>query len=249
MLHTARLIALALALTAVSGAAKAGPPFLTDDPEPVPYRHSEFYVFGTRDKAVDSDTIQGPSMEFNYGVRPEMQFHVVIPYVNVFAAGAPTQRGLGDTELGIKYRFVREAGSHPQVGVFPMVELPTGDSDKQLGNGRAWYRLPVWLQKSWGPWTTYGGGGYAINTAPGMRNYWFGGGLLQRQVSDRLTLGGELFAQGPNADEATSTTMGNVGGYWNFTPDFSLLFSAGHSVSGERHSIAYLGLYWTWGHE
>jgi hypothetical protein len=25
----------------------AGPPFLTDDPEPVPFRHYEAYVFGT----------------------------------------------------------------------------------------------------------------------------------------------------------------------------------------------------------
>jgi hypothetical protein len=71
-----------------------------------------------------------------------------------------------------------------------------------------------------------------------MCNYWFGGGLLQREVSDRLTLGGELSAQGPDAEDASSTTIGNVRGYWNFTPGFGLLFSAGHSLAGEHHSIA-----------
>jgi len=39
----------------------------------------------------------------------------------------------------------------------------------------------------------------------------------------------------------------NFGGCYNFTPDFSLLFSAGHSLAGDEQRIAYLGLYWTWG--
>ncbi len=29
----------------------AGPPFLTDDPEPVPFKHWEFYLFSTVDAA------------------------------------------------------------------------------------------------------------------------------------------------------------------------------------------------------
>jgi len=62
----------------------------------------------------------------------------------------------------------------------------------------------MWLQKSWGPWTTYGGGGYVINPAPGQRNYCFGGWLLQRDFSERLTLGGEFFAQGKSSDVGES---------------------------------------------
>ncbi len=64
-----------------------------------------------------------------------------------------------------------------------MIELPTVNSDKGLGNGRTWYTLPVLLQKSWGDWTTYGGGGRAFNSAHGMRDYNFGGCPLQRKVT------------------------------------------------------------------
>ena len=133
------------------------------------------------------------------------------------------------------------------MGIFPMVELPTGNVSRGLGNGQAWFKIPLWIQKSWGPWTTYGGGGWAIDHASGQRDHAFGGWLLQRNLSEKLTLGGELFAQGADAQDGRGFAVANIGGFVNLTPSFSLLFSAGDSVRGERHRIAYLGLYWAWG--
>ncbi len=147
----------------------------------------------------------------------------------------------------MKYRFLEESGDRPQVGVFPLLEVPTGDADRGLGNGRLWARLPVWVQKSWGPWTTYGGGGYAINSAPGARDYGFAGWLLQRDLSKWLTLGGEVFAQGADAVGGRGSTILDAGGILTLREGFSVLFSAGRTVGGERHRVAYLGLYWTWG--
>ena len=49
----------------------------------------------------------------------------------------------------------------PQVGIFPLLEVPTA-AQEGLGNGHATAFLPLWLQKSWGKWTVYGGGGYGI---------------------------------------------------------------------------------------
>jgi hypothetical protein len=225
----------------------AGPPFLTDDPAPVDYKHSEAYLFSTLDNAKDGSTITGPAFEFNRGIFPDVQFHLVVPLVNILPTEGPSHHGLGDIEVGIKYRFVQETMNMPQAGIFPMAELPSGDADRGLGNGRTWVKLPLWIQKSWGPWTTYGGGGYAVNHAPDQRNYAFGGWLLQHEMNERLTLGGELFAQGATSADGRSTSICNLGGYYNVTPNFSLLFSAGRSVAGERHSIGYVGLYWTWG--
>ena len=47
-----------------------------------------------------------------------------------------------------------------------------------------------------------------------MRNYTFGGWLLQRAVTERLTLGGELFYQGAPSDDARHVTFFNVGGVY-----------------------------------
>ena len=224
----------------------AGPPFLTDDPEPVDFRHNEFYVFGTLDHADGASAMAGPAIEYNRGIAPDTQFHIVVPYAwNVPDRGA-TATGSGDVELGIKYRFVNLDDGGLQVGVFPMVELGTGSARRSLGNGQTWYRLPLWVQKSGGAWTFDGGGGWIVNPAPGMRNASFGGLLAQYAFDPRWTLGAEVFRQNALAADQPGYTLLNLGGYLNFTRSFSLLFSAGRSVAGARHTVAYLGLYWTW---
>jgi hypothetical protein len=237
--------AAAVMLAAIAGPAWAGPPFLTDDPEPVDYHHYEFYTFATTDVAADGATTNGPAFEYNYGAAPNVQFHVVIPFVFSAPAGAAHTAGLGDAEVGVKYRFVQETRTRPQIGVFPMAELATGSASSGLGNGVTWYRLPVWIQKSWGAWTSYGGGGFAINRAPGMRDYAFAGALLQRDFSPFLTLGGELYTQGSPRLDGRPSTFYNVGGYLKPSSGFNILFSVGHTVSGDPHAIAYFGLYWT----
>jgi hypothetical protein len=243
--HAVKIIALAAGLNLLPAPLTvAGPPFLTDDPEPVDYQHWEAYLFGIGDHTRSGYSINGPAVELNYGVLPDTQLHLVVPMT--IAGGGPTVAGLGDTEFGIKYRFLHETNGWPQIGIFPMVELPTGEAGRGLGNGRAWFRLPLWLQKSFGPWTTYGGGGAALNSAPGQRDYPFGGWLVQRDFGEHLTLGGELFAQGRDTDSDQGFAALNLGGACNVNEHFSLLFSAGHSFAGDQHTLWYFGLYWTW---
>jgi hypothetical protein len=225
----------------------AGPPFLTDDPVPVDLGHWEAYLFASGDGTSRATEYSGPAVEFNLGAAPNLQLHLVAPVVTESPVGRPTVHGLGDIEFGVKYRFVQETDHRPQIGIFPMIELPSGNADLGLGNGQVWARLPLWIQKSWGPWTTYGGGGYELNRAEGARSCFFGGWLLQRALSKRLTLGGEVYATGADTVGGAGSTILNAGGYYNFEPDFSLLFSLGHTFAGERHAIAYVGLYWTWG--
>ena len=224
----------------------AGPPFLTDDPEPVEYQHWEAYLFTMGMSSCGGYSIEGPAMELNYGVWPDTQLHLIVPMTSVDGPGMPAASGLGDIEVGVKYRFVDESDTRPQIGTFPTAELPSGDASRGLGNGRTWFRLPIWMQKSWGPWTTYGGAGAALNSAPGQRNYPFGGWLLQRNFGKHLTLGGEIFAQGPDTDSDNGFAALNFGGFYNVTEHFSILFSGGHTVAGDRHTLWYFGLYETW---
>ncbi len=219
----------------------AGPPFLTDDPEPVAWRHYEAYVFSTVDRSFGSSTLQLPAVEFNLGAAPNLQLHIVIPGMYLKPPGA---YGIGDVELGAKYRFLQETAKRPQIGIFPMLELPSGDSRRGLGNGQVWARLPVWVQKSKGPWTTYGGAGYEINHAPGMQSSEFAGWLVQRQATERLALGAEVYHKGAQSAGARQTTYTNAGGCYDVGENLSVLFMIGRTVSGDRHSAGYLGLYY-----
>jgi len=260
------LVVSCFALWGAEAAAWAGPPYLTDDPEPVPLHHWELYTFATRDRTRSTNVVSGPALEINSGVAPDTQLPLIIPQTHSSQDGT-SARDLGDIEAGVKYRFLLETKSRPEIGTFPQVELPTGDPSRGLGNGRTWIKVPIWLQKSWGPWTAYGGGGYAYNPAPAERDYEYGGLLVQRTLTPRLTLGGEVFFQGASVDNpqseaagsagtsssglqvagARSSSLWNLGGSYNFTPDFSLLFTAGHSFQGDGNAILYLGLYRTWG--
>jgi len=210
----------------------AGPPFRTDDPEPVEYRHWEFYVFSaaTHVRGDTSGTL--PGFELNYGAAPDLQLHLVAPIAFDKPSGEAWQSGYGDTEFGVKYRFIQEdeEGSRPMVGVFPMVEAPTGDKGRGLGSGHTRVFLPMWIQKSFGTWQTYGGGGYWINTGDANRNYWFAGWQVQRQITDQLTLGGEIFHQTADTVGGSGSTGFDLGGFYDVTENHHLLFSAGRGA-------------------
>ena len=220
-----------LGLTVCPAIALAGPPFQTDDPDPVPLHHYEFYVFSESDGTPIETDPTGPAVEFNWGDLPNMQIHAVLGLGAAIPASGPTTYGLIDTELGVKYRLISETSERPEVGVFPMVELPTGDASRGLGVGSTWYRLPLWIQKDWGPWTTYGGGGYQLVHQTGFRSFPFAGWLLQRDVGQKWTLGGEVWyhgPEGPATPEQRFATMIDLGGYYYFVkPGEQLLFCLG----------------------
>jgi hypothetical protein len=126
------------------------------------------------------------------------------------------------------------------VGVFPIIDLPTGKSSLGLGSG--YYRtfLPIWFQKSLGAWQSYGGGGYWINTGSGNKNYWFFGWQVQRELSKAITLGGEVFYNTPTARAEGGRTGFNVGTIVNFTDEHHLLFSAGRDIHGQNRFSTYI---------
>ena len=102
--------------------ALAGPPFRTDDPVPIGYRHSEVYLFstGTRDDRGTSGV--GPAVELNYGFQPDMMVHLIVPMAYDAPENGGSHFGYGDTEIGLKYRFVHETDLLPMIGTFPLVE-------------------------------------------------------------------------------------------------------------------------------
>jgi len=249
-------------LLLASTRAMAGPPFQTDDPEPVDFRHYEFYTFGTVDGTPVETDPTGPAVEFNWGALPRLQLHAILPFgaimpsnnpVYLPAGAGPTAYGLTDMEVGAKFKWISETKHRPMIGTFTMLEVPTGNYAKGLGVGRVWYKLPVWVQKSWGSWTSYGGAGYQLVHQYQYRSFAYEGWLVQRDIGKKWTLGSEIFHHG-NEGLATAqierSTMLDMGGYYYFrNPGFQLLFCYGHSISGQTENYAYLGLYWTWGND
>ena len=226
------LLAIACAALLTTPAAFAGPPFRTDDPEPVEFQHFEINMLSLGTKTSGGWSGILPGLEVNYGAAPNLQLHLIMPVGFTSPAGGPTGFGLGDIEIGAKYRlFKPEEGDWlPQIAVFPLIEIPAGNQNMGLSTGHTQIFLPIWLQKEFEPWTVYGGGGYWINPGVGNKNWVFVGAALWRKVTEELHVGVEVFHQTSNADAVKESTGVNVGMTYDFSEHWHLLSSVGTGV-------------------
>jgi hypothetical protein len=232
--------------------AKGSPPFISDDPYPVDYKHWQAYFFFASDYSSHYRQTNFPSFSANYGLIPDLEVSL--------SAGLQSQtqqliedgqrpsvlRGYGftDMQMTLKYAFIKEKPKFPQVAFAPTVNIPTGNARRGLGNGKIVITYPIWIQKTMGAWTTYGGGGYVQDFAPNSTNFYFEGWVLQKNINDKWMVGGEIFNQTGNLITGKPITIATLGGGYNFKSNFSLLFSLGHQIAGEKHLMIYLGLFY-----
>ena len=140
-------------------AARAGPPYLSDDPAPTDYRHFEIYAFtdGSSSRAGQSGEA---GIDFNFGALPDLQLTAVLPVAFDRPRGVRATVDLGNVQLAAKYRFVHEQRTGWDVAVFPRIFLPAGSA--AVGATQTSVFLPIWISKTWGEWSTFGGGGCTL---------------------------------------------------------------------------------------
>jgi len=224
----------------------AGPPFVTDDPEPTDTGHFEnyFYSEGTRASGAMSGIASG--FEMNYGAFADTQVNIAIPLSYQTGSESHERFGIGDASLGVKYRFIEEDGEgwRPQVSFYPSIEMPLGSPGGR--NVREFF--PLWAQKSFGDWTTFGGGGYWNNPGRDNRDYWFCGWALQREMSPDLSLGVEIFHQTADTAGGRSSAGAGIGALYDLSENFHLVgsFNAGVQNSRTTNQYSYyFALEWT----
>jgi hypothetical protein len=207
-----------------AAAAAAGPPYVTDDPEPTDLGNWEIYVFGAG-SGQHRDWESEGGVDLNYGGFKDVQLTATLPVAVTHEAVSRTRAGPGDVELGVKYRFLKAERSGFEAAIFPRVILPTGGH--RFGTGRVRLLLPLWAQKDFGPWSLFGGGGYTINPGAGNRDFWQAGLALTRSVSKRTSLGGEAWIEGADAAGGHRMIGLDLGGIHKLGGPFALLVSGG----------------------
>jgi hypothetical protein len=176
-----------------------------------------------------------PNVEVNYSATENLQLHAMMPFAFDRVSGGSTNWGPGDAEIGARYRFIEpNDGLRPAVSFYPLVDFPTGDDNKNLGTGSVHAFLPIWVAKSFGAWTPYGGGGYWINpgTQGGAKNkdWWFFDAGVQYALSDSLSLYGEIFHATSSKDGLKDSTGFNIGGTFNLTANHHIIASVGRGI-------------------
>ncbi len=244
-----------LVLLFVPLSALAGPPFITDDPEPVERHHWEFNNAVTLTHDQSGTTGSAPNVDVNYGVMPGVQLHVQ-PQLAYASAPGLRSFGAGDSEFGVKWRLTpgadggegdgaaagkgddngavampgdvgETAGSGGwMISLYPLLDVPTGDAKRNLGAGVTSVFLPVWFQRTFGRWTAYGGGGYRRTQGSDNRNTWAGGWVMLYAFSEGLSLGGEVYGNTAATSGGRASVGFNLGGSLALASDYNLLFSA-----------------------
>jgi len=238
VVRTRGTVAFLAVLVVVSGSATAGPPYVSDDPEPTDFQHYEIYAF--TDGMTGRNGTGGESgVDFNYGAAPDFQLTAVGPIAYQVSPGEGALAGLGNVELAAKYRFLHQSEIGWDVAVFPRVFLPGASTDP--GERRAALFLPIWVEKDWGDWSTFGGGGCEINRGGGAKDFCQAGWVLTRQVLPKLQLGAEIVHQTADTKDGRSSTALGVGLRYDVSDNIHLLGYAAPMVQNAAQTAR-----WSW---
>src|SRR5436305_5462772 len=87
--------------------AQAGPPFVTDDPEPPPPGGWEINIPFILERTPGKTEMDSPLFDLNYGL-PNVQLKLEIPISALHDDGDGTRAGGGDLLVGVKWRFLTQ---------------------------------------------------------------------------------------------------------------------------------------------
>jgi len=226
-----------------SAAVQAQQPFYTDNADVTDKKKFHLQISNEFDilqrSAYPSLRQNTTVFELDYGLLDGVEIGVDGPLIAISNSRVTTPRtpfGFGDLDFHVKYNFLkeREGSRRPALAATFSVELPTGDTKKQLGSGLVDYFLNGILQKSITRKTTLrlnGGILFAGSTATGeigiksRGTVFVGGGSLVKQFTPKLDLGVEITGAVTRSLELSRGQMQTqFGGNYQFTKKMSFDF-------------------------
>src|SRR5215813_6273071 len=133
MSHLLKLALLMAGAVCVAMPIHAQLPFYTDDTEVTARGTLHFEFFNEFDGLQSSEfpdlRQDTANFKLNYGLPHNLEIDLDVPYLSIYrAAGTPGAAGMGDTNLGLKWKFHSASpGSHvPALATSLYIEFPTG---------------------------------------------------------------------------------------------------------------------------
>lgn len=210
LVRTLRVVFVLALFFFVTAAVQAQQPFVTDDADVTPKGRFHFEFSNEFDllqrESFPSLKQNTADFELGYGLFEGVEIGVAAPLLTIFnegRTGPKTVTGVGDMTLSVKYNFRKEKENSrvPALTIAFNFEVPTGDTERQLGSGLADFYVNGILQKSLSQVTKLrlNGGilfsGNESTGAIGIRSrgtVYTTGGSVVRQFTPKLQLGVEL---------------------------------------------------------
>ena len=230
-------VAVALILFPPGALAQGGPPLITDDPDTPGPGYWEINLAGIVEKSPGDRRLEAPLADINYGVGPRIQLKFEVPWLNVRESGKPVQAGLGNSNVGVKWRFLGQEGQRIAWATYPQVEVNTGRvmAEKGFVNEGSQFLLPteVTIQVSRLEINGEVGRNFVQNGDDG----WIFGIATEVEFDRGFELVGEL------SGASTAELIVNVGARKKMSRQIVLLTAAGRGVRGPADERLQLRLY------
>jgi hypothetical protein len=189
-------------LAAVTTAAAASPvladvPFATNDPYLIEPGHYEIAASLDRMALPGADATLAAA-SYDFGLSDSAQ-------VGVAAMSMHADRvDIGEVSANAKFALLPARDGRLALAFGPALAVPLNGTIRH----KAGAVLPFYAGVAKGPWSIYGGGGYAINSAIDGGSFPFAGLVASRAVSQRWTLGSELSGHGSNDQSPSFLELG-----------------------------------------
>ena len=240
------LAALLLALAAPKqSCAQGGPPLLTDDTgTPGPGRWEINLAF-TAERQESSWLLESPLLDLNYGLGKRIQLKLEVPWLVENDDILGVQTGLGNSRMGVKWRFLGEGESPLAISFYPqlIVNNPGSAARRGLAEKGTQMLLPIEFVRSLGPIKI--NGEFGLNLRSEVPNQWLYGLAIGYDASQKFQLIGEIHDLSfTNFRE--SEFVCDVGGRQKLSEVYTVLFTFGRSLPGATngvpHFFAYTGI-------
>ena len=109
--------------------AQGGPPMITDDPGTPGDGRWEINLAATGRHSANTSDGEFPLLDVNYGLGEHIQLKYEVPWIILHEEGAGTRSGLGNSLLGLKWRFYDAGDSGWQISTYPQLEFRNPRSD------------------------------------------------------------------------------------------------------------------------
>ena len=229
--------------------AQGGPPLLTDDPGTPGNRNWEINTAAQFAFSHQEHAILAPGIDINYGLGDRIQLKYQAGYVWDRDGTARYRAGMGNSLLGVKWRFYqehREGGLN--ISTYPQLDLNNPDHSYARGLVELGPRflLPLEVTRSFGPVDVNFEGGYWFNRK--ASNERILGLAFSHQCTARLECLAEVYDDAALGGPERLTTF-DFGGRFRIRRSLLLLFMAGRSfgqfsgqASNQPYFIGYFGL-------
>jgi hypothetical protein len=237
-------LALFIVLTPLMTTAQGGPPMITDDTETVPKGHWEINAAFTIERGSDGRLFGTPLLDINYGLSKNSQLKVEIPWLVLRSDGQGKVSGLGNTNIGVRWRFRDEDETHRvAVSIYPQIEFnnPTSSVRRGLVDKGPEFLMPLQWQTMVGQFAVGGDVGYRFKRGTDEVIYGF---IVGRQLSSFVEVLGEIHGIGPSTKFGDSEVVHNLGSRIKLTEHANFIFSAGKSIRSnfDPRFIGYAGV-------